>query len=65
MELERHKGEFMAKIENISSLISKYSLPDGSQKEIDVKSNVSTTENMTTSFLKEKKRGKEFWHSKR
>ena len=37
----------MAKIENILSLISKYSLPDGSQKEIDVKSNVSTTENMT------------------
>lgn len=60
MELEWHKGEFMAKIENVSSLTSKYSLPDGSQKEIDVKSNVSTTENMTTSFLKEKSAEKNF-----
>lgn len=50
----------MAKIENVSSLTSKYSLPDGSQKENNVKSNTSTTENMTTSFLKVKSAEKNF-----
>lgn len=50
----------MAKIENVSSLTSKYSLPDGSQKQNDVKSNTSTTENMTTSFLKVKTAEKNF-----
>lgn len=42
----------MAKIENTSTLTSKYSLPDGTQKENSVTSNTSSTENMTTALEK-------------
>lgn len=50
----------MAEIINKSSLTSKYSLPDGSEKENSVESNVSSTDNMTTSFTKEKSFEKKF-----
>ncbi len=42
----------MAKIENQSKVTSKYQLPDMTEKQSETISNVSTTENMTTSFLK-------------
>lgn len=44
----------MAKITNISKVTSKYTLPDTTSHTSEVESNVSETENMTTSFLKEK-----------
>lgn len=50
----------MAKITNQSSLTSKYTTPDGIQQNYTVKSNVLTTENMTTSFLKEKSSSKDY-----
>lgn len=42
----------MSKIENQSKVTSKYQLPDMTEKETETTSNVSTIENMTTSFLK-------------
>lgn len=42
----------MGKILNTSSLSAKYILPDMSEREISVKSNTTSTENMTTSFEK-------------
>ncbi len=42
----------MAKIENQSKVTSKYQLPDMTEKEAETLSNISSTENMTTSFLK-------------
>ncbi len=50
----------MAKIENTSSLTSKYSLPDGTQKQNSVTSNTSTTENMTTALEKVRTSSKNF-----
>lgn len=50
----------MAKITNQSSLTSKYKLPDQSEQSNSVQSNISTAENMTTSFLKERKSAKDF-----
>lgn len=50
----------MAKILNTSSLTSKYSLPDSTKKEFTVMSNESSTENMTTSFLKERTTDKQY-----
>lgn len=50
----------MSKITNQSSLTSKYELPDGSQQEVETKSNISETENMTTSFTKVRTTAKEF-----
>lgn len=44
----------MAKITNTSTVTSKYSLPDGSQRSSQVNSNTSETENMTLSLLKER-----------
>ena len=49
----------MAKIENQSKVTSKYQLPDMTEKESETISNVSTTENMTTSFLKTRLSAKE------
>lgn len=42
----------MAKIENQSKVTSKYQLPDMSENQVETMSNVSSTENMTTSFEK-------------
>lgn len=42
----------MAKITNTSTITSKYSLPDGSQRSSQTSSNTSETENMTLSLLK-------------
>ena len=42
----------MAKIENQSKVTSKYQLPDSTERDAVTMSNVSSTENMTTSFLK-------------
>lgn len=42
----------MSKITNASTLTSNYELPDGTKVSNSVTSNTSTTENMTTSFLK-------------
>lgn len=50
----------MAKITNQSSLTSKYTTPDGLQNNYTTQSNVLTTENMTTSFLKEKTADKDY-----
>lgn len=44
----------MSKIINVSNIASFYTLPDSSKKEYKAQSNKSSTENMTTSFLKEK-----------
>lgn len=44
----------MTKITNTSTLTSKYTLTDGTQKESTVNSNVSETWNMTKAFLKER-----------
>lgn len=44
----------MAKIINISNLTSNYTMPDDTKKNYQTQSNESATENMTTSFLKEK-----------
>lgn len=44
----------MLKINNTSTVTSKYALPDGSIKEQETTSNIATTENMTLSLLKEK-----------
>lgn len=44
----------MAKITNQSTLTSSYTLPDYTKKSLTTQSNVSETENMTTSFLKDK-----------
>lgn len=44
----------MAKITNQSTLTSSYTLPDYTKKNLTTKSNVSETENMTTSFVKVK-----------
>ncbi len=54
------KEKNMSKITNQSTLTSKYSLPDGSEKENTTLSNVSTTLNMTTEFLKERSSSKDF-----
>lgn len=50
----------MAKITNQSTLTSKYTLPDQSEQQNETQSNISTAENMTTSFLKERKSAKDF-----
>lgn len=50
----------MAKITNQSTLTSRYQLPDSSQQENESKSNIVSTENMTTSFLKERESAKTF-----
>ncbi len=50
----------MAKITNQSKLISSYVLPDTTKKTITNFSNISETENMTTSFLKERTSEKTF-----
>ena len=42
----------MGKILNTSSLSAKYTLPDMSEREININSNTTATENMTTSFEK-------------
>lgn len=44
----------MAKITNKSTVTSKYSLPDGSQLNAQTESNVSQTENMSVSLVKER-----------
>lgn len=44
----------MGKILNTSSLTAKYILPDMSERQINIDSNTTTTENMTTSFKKER-----------
>lgn len=48
------------KITNQSTLSSKITLPDSSTEAIETKSNILNTENMTTSFLKEKTSTKNF-----
>jgi len=50
----------MAKITNTSTVSYKYTLPDQTQKEGTKSSNVSATENMTTSFKKVKSANKEY-----
>lgn len=50
----------MSKINNQSSLTSKYVLPDQSHHNYEVQSNVSSTENMTISFKKERTTAKNF-----
>lgn len=50
----------MAKIENQSKVTTVCELPDNSTKSLSVSSNVSETENMTTSFLKIKEISKEY-----
>lgn len=50
----------MAKITNQSQLISSYVLPDTTKKTSTNLSNISETENMTTSFLKERTSDKNF-----
>ncbi len=50
----------MAKITNQSKLISSYVLPDTTKKTTTIFSNISETENMTTSFLKERTSDKSF-----
>ncbi len=44
----------MTKIVNKAQITSKYSLPDGSQKTNNIETNEAYTENLTTSFLKER-----------
>ncbi|MBQ0017145.1 MAG: DUF11 domain-containing protein [Clostridiales bacterium] len=48
------------KITNQSNLASKITLPDDTEQEVSTDSNISETENMTTSFLKVKSSAKEF-----
>lgn len=43
----------MAKINNQSQITSKYTLPDQTEQQATTQSNVASTENMTTSFLKQ------------
>lgn len=50
----------MAKITNQSTLTSRYELPDSTQQDSTTKSNIASTENMTTSFLKERESAKDF-----
>lgn len=50
----------MSKINNQSTVTSSYSLPDGVEKTHEATSNVATTENLTTSFLKEKSTSKQY-----
>lgn len=50
----------MGKILNTSSLTASYTLPDMSKQEITVKSNTTSTENMTTSFEKVRSSAKPF-----
>lgn len=50
----------MSKITNQSSLTSKYSLPDSSEEESEVQSNISSTEYMTDSFKKVRSSAKQF-----
>lgn len=50
----------MSKITNQSSLTSKYTLPDNTQKESEVQSNISSTEYMTDSFTKVRSSAKDF-----
>lgn len=57
---KKNQGENMAKITNKSTLTSKYVTPDGQQLDYQVESNESSTENMTTSFVKQKTSAKEF-----
>ncbi|MGN0961932.1 MAG: hypothetical protein ACI4PF_07055 [Christensenellales bacterium] len=47
-------------ITNQSNLTSKYVLPDQTEKDYSTESNISTTENMTESFIKEKSLEKEY-----
>ncbi|MGN1222018.1 MAG: hypothetical protein ACI4TT_02150 [Christensenellales bacterium] len=47
-------------ITNQSNLTSKYILPDQTEKDFSTQSNISTTENMTQSFTKEKSYDKEY-----
>lgn len=53
----------MSKINNQSQVTSTYTLPDTSTKTSDVKSNVSSTEYMTTSFTKVRSTAKNFGES--
>lgn len=50
----------MSKITNTSTLTSTYELPDGSRVSNSVTSNVSSTENMTTSFTKLRETDREY-----
>lgn len=50
----------MSKINNQSSLTSKYVLPDQSSQSFEAQSNVSSTENMSVSFLKVRTTAKNF-----
>lgn len=50
----------MSKITNISQVTSTYELPDQTTKQSDVKSNESSTVNMTTSFIKNHASAKDF-----
>lgn len=50
----------MAKINNTSTVSYKYTLPDLTEKSGSVNSNISSTENMTTSFTKVKSADKDF-----
>lgn len=50
----------MAKISNQAQVTSRYSLPDGTQKSNSVESNETQTENLTTSFLKQRTTSSEY-----
>lgn len=50
----------MAKIINKAKISSKYSLPDGTQGSNNIESNEAYTENLTTSFLKERESAKQY-----
>lgn len=54
----------MGKILNTSQLTSKYILPDQSQHENSIQSNTSSTENMTTSFVKQRTSAKNYGQPK-
>lgn len=56
-------GERMSKITNQSEVTSQYSLPDTSTKQSRVQSNMSSTEYMTTSFIKLRSTAKNFGES--
>lgn len=50
----------MGKILNTSSLSAKYILPDMSERQINIESNTTSTENMTTSFEKKRSSAQNF-----
>ena len=50
----------MAKIINTSKTTSKYSLPDGSESQIETRSNEAVVENMSVSFIKLRTSAKEY-----